>query len=69
MESLSVACLSAQPPREVNHIRRIMDLFKDSVESMREFVQFLPDENMRQYELARIAEAEKARKMEEAISK
>ena len=69
MESWSVACLSAKWPQEVNLIHRVMDLFKDNVDLMREFVQFLPDENMRQDELARIAELEKARKTNEARSK
>lgn len=69
VESWSVACLSAKWTQEPDIIRRIMDLFDDNVELMRDFVEFLPDDQVRQEELARIAELEKSRKASEGRSK
>ena len=68
-EVWSAACLFAGWIEDVNVVYQIMDLFKGSVDLMREFALFLPDGDMRQEELARIAELEEARKMDEGTSK
>ena len=68
-EVWSAACLFAGWLEDVNVVYQIMDLLKGSVDLMREFAEFLPDGNMREEELARIAELEEARKMDEGTSK
>lgn len=68
MESWSVACLSAKYPQG-DIPRRVMNLLKDSPDLMREYVQFLQDEQMQRDELARIAKIEEARKAEAKAKK
>ena len=61
MEHWSVACLSAKYIYNLELVHRVMDLFKEHTDLMREFVQFLPKEKMREDQLARISRIEKTR--------
>ncbi|RDX46116.1 hypothetical protein OH76DRAFT_1420354 [Lentinus brumalis] len=68
MELLSVACLSAKRATgDVMH--KIMNHLKDAPDLMRDFVQFIPDEQVQRDELARIGKVEEARKASEAKPK
>ena len=68
LEPLSVACLSAmRATGDVMH--KIMSHLKDAPDLMRDFVQFIPDEQVQRDELARIAKVEEARKASETKSK
>ena len=62
MEHWSVACLSAKHIQDLELVHRVTNLFKEHTDLMREFVQFLPNEKMREDELSRIADIEKSRK-------
>ncbi|KAH9887270.1 hypothetical protein C8Q73DRAFT_713400 [Cubamyces lactineus] len=68
MESWSVACLSAKYPQGET-LRKIGTLLQDAPELMREFIQFLPDEQIQKEELARVAKYEEQRKASETKSK
>ncbi|KAJ8473776.1 hypothetical protein ONZ51_g7657 [Trametes cubensis] len=68
MESWSVACLSAKYPQGET-LRKIGTLLQDAPELMREFIQFLPDEQIQKEELARVAKLEEQRKASETKSK
>ncbi len=68
MELLSVACLSAKRATgDVMH--KIMNHLKDAPDLMRDFVQFIPDEQVQRDELARIGKVEEARKASEVKPK
>ncbi|KAI0336648.1 hypothetical protein GY45DRAFT_1332746 [Cubamyces sp. BRFM 1775] len=68
MESWSVACLSAKYPQGET-LRKIGTLLQDAPELMREFIQFLPDDQIQKEELARVAKLEEQRKASETKSK
>ncbi|KAL7283979.1 hypothetical protein ACG7TL_001251 [Trametes sanguinea] len=68
MESWSVACLSAKYPQGET-LRKIGNLLQDAPDLMREFVQFLPDDQTKKEELARLAKLEEQRKATEAKSR
>ncbi|EIW51655.1 uncharacterized protein TRAVEDRAFT_75682 [Trametes versicolor FP-101664 SS1] len=64
MESWSVACLSAKYPQGET-LRKIGVLLQDAPDLMRDFIQFLPDEQTQKDELARVAKLEEQRKAAE----
>ncbi|KAI0371352.1 hypothetical protein BV20DRAFT_965547 [Pilatotrama ljubarskyi] len=68
MESWSVACLSAKYPQGET-LRKIGVLLEDAPDLMREFIQFLPDEQIQKEELARVAKLEEQKKASEPKSK
>ncbi|KAI0634768.1 hypothetical protein C8Q77DRAFT_1103995 [Trametes polyzona] len=68
MESWSVACLSAKYPQGET-LRKIGVLLQDAPDLMRDFIQFLPDEQTQKEELARVAKLEEQKKASEAKSK
>ncbi|CDO71174.1 hypothetical protein BN946_scf184845.g44 [Trametes cinnabarina] len=68
MESWSVACLSAKYPQGET-LRKIGNLLQEEPDLMREFVQFLPDDQTKKDELARLAKLEELRKASESKSR
>ncbi|KAI0674609.1 hypothetical protein C8Q78DRAFT_1015738 [Trametes maxima] len=68
MESWSVACLSAKYPQGET-LRKIGVLLQDTPDLMREFIQFLPDDQTQKEELARVSKLEEQKKAAEPKSK
>lgn len=68
MESWSVACLSAKYPHGET-LRKIGVLLQDAPDLMRDFIQFLPDEQTQREELARVAKLEDQKRASESKSK
>ncbi|KAI0646603.1 hypothetical protein C8Q79DRAFT_680002 [Trametes meyenii] len=64
MESWSVACLSAKYPQGET-LRKIGVLLQDTPDLMREFIQFLPDDQTQKEELARVSKLEEQKKVAE----
>ncbi|KAI0824868.1 hypothetical protein BC628DRAFT_1517814 [Trametes gibbosa] len=68
MESWTVACLSAKYPHGET-LRKIGVLLQDAPDLMRDFIQFLPDEQRQKEELARVTKLEEQKKASESKSK